>query len=172
MGLEGSAGITWRGFWTGAFLSFFLAIGAPYANTAMHATFMAWDFNTPGAIFLFLVLIGLLNVLFKVAARNKLLALGVAAVALAAYLAYYLPQAKIDLLKPGLWFASFLVASALLNVGLVLRGSSLALGRSDLVLVYIMLLMVSALCSMGMSQQLLPILASFFYYATPQNKWE
>ena len=65
--LAGRTGITWRGFWTGVFLSFFLAIGAPYANTAMHATFMAWDFNTPGAIFLFLVLIGLLNVLFKVA---------------------------------------------------------------------------------------------------------
>ena len=64
MGQDGAAGISWRGFWTGAFLSFFLAIGAPYANTAMHSTFMAWDFNTPGAIFLFLVLIGLLNVLF------------------------------------------------------------------------------------------------------------
>ena len=61
------ASISWRGFWTGVFLSFFLAIGAPYANTAMHASFMAWDFNTPGAIFLFLVLIGLLNALFKVA---------------------------------------------------------------------------------------------------------
>ncbi|MGY8826556.1 MAG: hypothetical protein ACKVJG_21970 [Candidatus Latescibacterota bacterium] len=30
----------------------------------MHVTFMAWDFNTPGATFLFLVLIGLINVLF------------------------------------------------------------------------------------------------------------
>ena len=53
LGWAGAHGITYRGFWTGAFLSFFLAIGAPYANTAMHATFMAWDFNTPGAIFLF-----------------------------------------------------------------------------------------------------------------------
>ena len=68
-----------------------------------------------------------------------------------------------DFLKPGLWFASFLVASAALNVGLVLRGGTLALGRADLVLVYIMLLMVAALCSMGMSQQLLPILAALFY---------
>ena len=172
MGMDGAEGISWRGFWTGIFLSFFLAIGAPYANTAMHSTFMAWDFNTPGAIFLFLILIGLLNVLYKVAARSRLLALGLAALALAAYVSYYLPQPEVDLLKPGLWFASFLVASALLNVGLVFRGGSLALNRADLVLVYIMLLMVSALCSMGMSQQLLPILAAFFYYATPQNKWE
>ena len=98
--------------------------------------------------------------------------MGLAVVALVACLAYYLPQPKVDFLKPGLWFASFLVASAALNVGLVLRGGTLALGRADLVLVYIMLLMVSALCSMGMSQQLLPILAAFFYYATPANKWE
>ena len=43
---------------------------------AMHSTFMAWDFNTPGAIFLFLVLIGLLNVLFKVVARSGIWAIG------------------------------------------------------------------------------------------------
>ena len=172
LGIEGSTGITWRGFWTGIFLSFFLAIGAPYANTAMHATFMAWDFNTPGAIFLFLVLIGLLNVLFKVAAKSRFVAVVLAVVALWAYLAYYLPQDHIDMLKPGLWFASFLVVSAQINIGLVLQGSSLALKKADLILVYIMLLVVSALCTMGMSQQLLPILAAFFYYATPQNKWE
>ena len=165
-------GITWRGFWTGIFLSFFLAIGAPYANMAMHSTFMAWDFNTPGAIFLFLVLIGLLNVLFKVVARNEIWALGVAVVALGLYLAYYLPQPQIDLFKPGLWFVSFLVASVLLNAALVWHGESLALDRADLVLVYIMLLMVSALCTMGMSQQLLPILAAFAYYGTPQNQWQ
>ena len=137
----------------------------------MHATFMAWDFNTPGAIFLFLVLIGLLNVLFKVAARNGVWALGIAVVALVAYLAYYLPQEQFDVLDPGWWLASFLVVSALLNLGAVLRGGSLALNRADLVLVYVMLLMVSALCTMGMSQQLLPIIAAFFYYATPQNQW-
>ena len=61
---------------------------------AMHATFMAWDFNTPGAIFLFLVLIGLLNVLFKVVARNGFWALGVAAAVLGLYLAYYLSSRR------------------------------------------------------------------------------
>ena len=169
---EAALGATWRGFWTGIFLSFFLAIGAPYSNMAMHATFMAWDFNTPGAIFLFLVLIGLLNVLFKVVARNGVWALGAGAISLVLYLAHYLPQPQIDLFDPGLWLASFLVASALLNAALVWRGGSLALGRADLVLVYLMLLMVSGLCTMGMSQQLLPILAAFAYYGTPQNKWQ
>ena len=93
-------------------------------------------------------------------------------VALVAYLAYYLPQEQFDMLDPGWWLASFLVVSALLNLGAVLRGGSLALNRADLVLVYVMLLMVSALCTMGMSQQLLPIIAAFFYYATPQNQWQ
>jgi len=43
-----------RGFWLGSFLCFFLAIGSPYANMAMSASNMSFDFNTPGAIFLFL----------------------------------------------------------------------------------------------------------------------
>ena len=54
---EQRQGLSLRGLWTGLYLSLFLAIGAPYADTAMHASFMAWDFNTPGAIFLFLLLI-------------------------------------------------------------------------------------------------------------------
>ena len=57
-----------RGFWVGAFLSFFLAAAAPYSNMIIRGTYMTLDFSTPGAIFLFLVLIGLLNTLFKVAA--------------------------------------------------------------------------------------------------------
>ena len=164
------AAISWRGFWTGAFLSFFLAIGAPYANTAMHATFMAWDFNTPGAIFLFLVLIGLLNALFKVASRSRAKAIGLAVAAPVLFVTYY-GLNEVDTLRPGLWLASFLLASALLNVPLAFRGMTLALNRADLVLVYVMLLVVSALCTMGMSQQLLPIISALAYYATPENKW-
>ena len=164
------AAISWRGFWTGAFLSFFLAIGAPYANTAMHATFMAWDFNTPGAIFLFLVLIGLLNALFKAASRSRATAIGLAVAAPVLFVTYY-GLNEVDTLRPGLWLASFLLASALLNVPLAFRGMTLALNRADLVLVYVMLLVVSALCTMGMSQQLLPIISALAYYATPENKW-
>jgi len=171
LGEEGRDGLTMRGFWTGTFLSFFLAIGAPYANTAMHATFMAWDFNTPGAIFLFLVLIGVLNVLYKVASRSAWQAGALAGAALTFYLYYYWPLKDLDLSSPGLIFSTFLVASALINAPLAWRGGSLALNRSELVLVYVMLLIVSALCTMGMSEQLLPIITAFFYYASPQNKW-
>ena len=62
---EGQRLLTWRGFWTGCFLSFFLAIGAPYGNMIIDGSYMALDFSTPGAIFLFLFLIGILNTVFK-----------------------------------------------------------------------------------------------------------
>ena len=163
--------ITWRGLWTGTFLSFFLAIGAPYANTAMHATHMAWDFNTPGAIFLFLVLIGLLNTLFKWSSTtlNRAVIIATITALLFAVMYFYNP---IDIAKPGWWLANFLLISNIINIFATIRGNSLALNRSDLVLVYVMLLIVSALCSMGMSQQLLPIISSLVYYATPENKWQ
>ena len=136
----------------------------------MHATFMAWDFNTPGAIFLFLVLIGLLNALFKAASRSRATAIGLAVAAPVLFVTYY-GLNEVDTLRPGLWLASFLLASALLNVPLAFRGMTLGLNRADLVLVYVMLLVVSALCTMGMSQQLLPIISALAYYATPENKW-
>ncbi|NKB71936.1 MAG: hypothetical protein GKR89_33080 [Candidatus Latescibacteria bacterium] len=166
--LGAGEGLSWRGFWSGACLSLLLATGAPYADTAMRATFMAWDFNTPGAIFIFLVLVGLLNTLFKLGSRSTATAAVLATVALAGYL-YYWP--RFDFAAPGWIGATFLTACALINLPLTLRGSGLALGRADLILVYFMLLIVSALCSMGMSEQLLPIIAAAFYYASPQNKW-
>tara|TARA_B100001250_G_scaffold413017_1_gene445800 strand:- start:5464 stop:7584 length:2121 start_codon:yes stop_codon:yes gene_type:complete len=163
--------VTWRGLWTGTFLSFFLAIGAPYANTAMHATHMAWDFNTPGAIFLFLVLIGLLNVLFKWSSTSVPCALLVATTTALIYLVTYI-YGPFEMAMPGWWLANFLLICAIINIFATIRNSSLALNRSDLVLVYVMMLIVSALCSMGMSQQLLPIISAFVYYATPENKWQ
>ena len=54
---------------------------------------------------------------------------------------------------------------------MVQRGGTLALNRAELVLVYVMLLVVSALCTMGLTQQLLPTLTGIFYYASPANQW-
>ena len=53
-GSSARSGLFVRGFWVGSFLCFFLAIGSPHANMAMSASNMSFDFNTPGAIFLFL----------------------------------------------------------------------------------------------------------------------
>ena len=62
--------LTPRGFWVGCFLSFFLAICAPYGDMILRSTYMALDISTPGAIFIFLCFIGLLNLLFKVAVQQ------------------------------------------------------------------------------------------------------
>ena len=160
-----------RAFWVGGFLSFFLAVGAPYGNMIIRGSFMSIDFSTPGAIFLFLFLIGLLNCAFKLARRPEV-ALGLAVSATAAWLVVYRPAAAtLDFHSPGLMMATFLVLTTWINVPVVLRGGSLALNRSELVLVYAMLLIVSALCTMGMAEQILPIVTAIFYFATPENRW-
>ena len=104
-------------------------------------------------------------------ARRRSAALLVTILANGIFLAYYWPLDEVDIHSPGVMFNGFIIASTLLNLPFVWRGGSLALNRSELVLVYIMLLVVSALCTMGMSQQLLPALTALFYYASPQNEW-
>ena len=173
-GLTDAAGrshLTLRGFWVGAFLSFFLSIGAPYANMAMRATNMAFDFNTPGAIFLFLVLVGLLNTLFKLTARDFRLAVGLALLATGGFCSHWASRGAVDWYSPSFWFGAFFALSSLWNVPVVQRGGTLALNRAELVLVYVMLLVVSALCTMGLTQQLLPALTGIFYYASSANQW-
>ena len=167
---RGSQRLTMRAFWVGGFLSFFLAVGAPYGNMIIRGSYMALDFSTPGAIFLFLVLIGILNVLFKCMAGPRGAVSG--ALALTAYFGwFYSDVAAWDPYAPGFFFALFMLASCWLNVWLVGRGQSLVLNRAELILVYVMLLIVSALCTMGLSEQILPMLTAVFYYATPENKW-
>ena len=164
-----------RAFWIGGFLSFFLAVGAPYGNMIIRGSYMALDFSTPGAIFLFLLLIGVLNCLFKIVARggSRFGAL-VAVVATVSWVAFYLRTdgVGIDPYSPGLLFGIFLVITAWINLCLALRGGSLALNRSELILVYAMLLIVSAVCTMGLSEQILPIITGIFYFASPENRWQ
>ena len=64
-----SGDLTWRGFLVGGLLSFFLATGAPYANMVL-TDYVSADFDTRGAILLFFLLIGGLNLLFKLAGRG------------------------------------------------------------------------------------------------------
>lgn len=47
----------------------------------------------------------------------------------------------------------------------------LSLSRVELIVVYIMMLIACAIPTMGLSQQLLPILPSPIYYATDENRW-
>jgi len=166
----GQQRVTFRGFLIGAFLSFFLAIGAPYANMIVRGTYMSLDFSTPGAIFLFLFLIGVLNAVLKLARRLRTAAALCAALS-TGWIAAYWPGAALDWYSPGLLFSTFLVVLSAVNVVAAVRGRSMALNRSDLILVYVMLLIVSALCTMGLSEQILPMLTAVFYYASPQNRW-
>ena len=167
----GQQKLSFRAFWVGAFLSFFLAIGAPYGNMVLRGSYMAWDFITPGAIFLFLFLIGILNLLFKLTARSILTATLFAGALSAAYFYAFWPFNELDPYSPGWIFSSFVLISSLVNIPVVARRSSLALNRSDLIVVYIMLLIVSSLCTLGLSEQILPVLTAIFYYASPENRW-
>ena len=162
--------LTMRVFWVGGFLSFFLAIAAPYGNMIIRGSYMALDFSTPGAIFLFLLLIGFINVLFKMTSTTPM-ALCSALGSLLAYGYYYGWVEKADLFAPGFIIATFILFSSLINFGLIIVGRTMVLNRAELILVYVMLLIVSALCTMGLSEQILPMITAVFYYASPQNKW-
>ncbi|MFC1525376.1 DUF6785 family protein [Candidatus Latescibacterota bacterium] len=168
----GSRSLSFRGFWVGSFLSFFLAIGAPYGNMIIRGSYMSLDFSTPGAIFLFLFLIGILNLCLKVAARGLGAAVAVALVVSVAWVSAYWPLQDLDPYSPGLIFSTFILLTSLINLPVVARGASMALNRSELILVYAMLLIVSALCTMGLGEQILPIITAIFYFASPTNKWE
>jgi hypothetical protein len=164
--------LTPRGFWVGCFLSFFLAICAPYGDMILRSTYMALDISTPGAIFIFLCLIGLLNLLFKVAGRNKNAALAFVLLVGSGWCSAYWPFTYLDPYSPGLILSTFVLLSAFINLPLAGPSRGLALNRAELVLVYAMLLTVSALCTMGLSEQLIPMISAIFYYASPQNNWQ
>jgi len=110
-------GFTARAFAVGLLLSFLIGIGAPYANMIVRGTYMALDFSTAGALFLFFVLVGVLNTLARAAGR------------------------------------------------------SFALSGPEMVTIYIMMIVASAIPTCGWSEYLLPILTSPFYFATPENNW-
>ena len=116
--LESRHRLTWRGFFVGSFLSFFLAIGAPYSNMVIKGAYVAADISTPGAIFVFVVLIGFLNLAFKLAARSKGSALSFAAALGAAWLWACWPLSDVDVHSPGLIFSTFALICALANVPL------------------------------------------------------
>ena len=110
-------GYTFRAFLLGSIFSALLAAGAPYANMVLRGSYMTQDFSTPGAFFLFFLLVGVLNLILKT-------------------------------ISP-----------------------SLALDRGELLLIYSMMLIASAITTCGLSEYLLPIVTSWHYFATPENRW-
>lgn len=74
-----------------------------------------------------------------------------------------------DMSAPGAVFA-FFVLVGVVNLGLRLVGEGWALNRAELVTVYVMMLIASAIPSRGI-MVLIPVLAAPYYYRTPENEW-
>ncbi|MBT6145277.1 MAG: hypothetical protein HOH74_07610, partial [Gemmatimonadetes bacterium] len=164
--------LTARALVIGAFLSFFLGVGANYSDTVIKGSYMTLDFSTPGAIFLFLILVGVLNTLFKWTGRHTWIS-GVVTLAFAvAWVWHYAPYDKLYLYSPGVLFSTFIVLAMAGNTALAAMGRNLALNRSELIVVYIMLVVVASLATMGLCETILPAITGVFYYVSPENKWE
>lgn len=103
---------------TGTLLSVLLVWMAHYSISVAHASYLAIDHMSAGAIFLFMFVVLLLNPLARTITRELL---------------YYSP--------------------------------------SELLVIYIMLMVTASVATMGLGAQLLPILAAPSYYATSENRW-
>jgi hypothetical protein len=66
----------------------------------------------------------------------------------------------------------FFVFTAFINTALHRLRASLALRAGELVVVYTMMAVASAIPTWGLVANLLPVLPGAFYYATPENDWE
>lgn len=62
-GGRAQSGLTVRAFFVGALFSFFISVGAPYGNMALRGSYMALDFSTAAAVFMFFVVVGMVNTL-------------------------------------------------------------------------------------------------------------
>ncbi|MFQ5810855.1 MAG: DUF6785 family protein, partial [Armatimonadota bacterium] len=47
-----------------------------------------------------------------------------------------------------------------------------ALSPAELITAYIMMVIASAIPTMGLTAQVLPLITAPYYYATPENKWQ
>ena len=96
--------LTGRALAIGSFLSFFLAVGANYADIVIKGSYMTLDFSTPGAIFVFLVVVGGLNSLFKLTARWLWLSIAVPVGMAIIWLVHFAPYDAVVLHSPGVLF--------------------------------------------------------------------
>ena len=66
----------------------------------------------------------------------------------------------------------FFVFALLINAALALLSPIFILSRSELAMVYIMAMLATSIPTIGFTENLLPIIAGLYYYATPENKWQ
>jgi len=159
-----------RAILIGAFLSFFLGVAANYADIIIRGSYLSLHFSTTGAILLLLVLVGGLNVLFKITAGRLWVAIVIFVLVTVAYVVHYAPFDAMLAYSPGVLFSSFMVGVLALNIVLIAMGRTLALNRSELIVVYVMLMVVSSLAT-SLCEALIPAISGMFYYADPTNNW-
>ena len=111
------SGVTARSVLLGAVLCFVIGVVDPYAVLIVQAPSLTFDMSAPGAVFLFFVLVGVVNVCLRLVRRD------------------------------------------------------LALTRAELVTIYIMMLIASAVPNRGV-MTLIPVLAAPLYYRSPENQWD
>ncbi|MEE3335267.1 MAG: DUF6785 family protein [Candidatus Latescibacterota bacterium] len=160
-----------RAIGVGAFLSIFLAVGSNYTDIVLRGTYLTLDFSAPGAVFVFVVLVLGLNTLYRWTARRVWVSTLVFVAITAAFVDHCLQTPNLSPMAPGMLFVAFLCVSMMANTIMATRGGSLGLNNSELIVVYIMLLVVASLATMGLCETILPAISGLFYYATPENKW-
>ena len=77
---------------------------------------------------------------------------------------------SIDFSTAGALFI-FFALTGLINALLTRFIAPLALGRRELIVAYIMMIVASAIPTMGLSEYLLTIITGAQYFATPENEW-
>ena len=87
-----------------------------------------------------------------------------------ALLAMHTAGMSSDYITAGAVFLFFLVV-AIANPLLRLVRRSWGLTSAELVIIYVMMLMASAIPTWGLTANLIPMLPSLHYYATPENNW-
>jgi hypothetical protein len=109
--------LTTRGLLVGSVAAAALGLGCAYGTMVLRGSYMALDFSTPGALFIFFVLVAISSGLLKRLAPR------------------------------------------------------FALSTAELTTAYIMLLLASAIPTMGLTGQIIPLIAAPHYFMTPENKW-
>jgi len=175
-------------------LSFFISVGAPYGNMVLHGSYMALDFSTPGAVFLLFMAAFFLNSCLRAVDRlgstagaTTLRAVSYAIVLALGLSICYAILAGVPVRDcfgdqwrtalPGVtrhWpaLASILVVSCAAGTRWAVRNTRMALGPAAMLIAFVMMLMASAIATMGLTEQLLPIIPALKYYGADIPEWQ
>ena len=110
-------GVSLRAVLCGAGLALWIGVSLPYTNMIIKGGLLAHNHNTPAALFVFFLFVGVVHTATAAIKRR--------------------------------W----------------------AFSRGELATIYIMAMIATVIPTIGFSEYLLPIIAGFSYYATPENAW-